>query len=282
MHTLPSLSHAKNRHQLLLLAALLVWLGVFPACTTSRNEAPPIPSSSWGDRYAYVYDPPQKGNMPPGSVPVNVAVVNPSYRESDSALMSDIYSKVAKGFTSSMGTDLDKILIAKGMTTTGPFPSLDEITYSEKKNAELTLAPKIFISTEIKYDKMSPTQRREGTTMEREFTMSISGWITFIMQEPLSGEKMWIKKLELEPMQVTGLEILGAVPQYRSDGCGGRALVGWDATDKHLYYGQTEAMAGALKQFYPVIMNAFQRYLDSDEMVQLKEKGKEIRTRKVY
>ena len=281
MHIRTSLSRVKYRHQLCLLTALLVWLGVFPACT-SPEEAAPLPTSTWGGRYAYSYSPPAKGNMPPGSVPVTVAVVNPSYRETDSALLSDIYTKVARGFTSSMGTDLDKILIAKGMTTTGPFPSLDEITYSDKKNSELTLAPKIFISTEVKNGEMHPTRRREGLTMEREFTMSISGWVTFIMQEPLSGEKMWIKKLELEPVQVSGVEIFEAVPRYGNDGCGGHPIIGYDATQKHLFYGQTEAMAGALKQLYPVIMSEFQRYLDSDEMVQLKEKGKEIRTRKVY
>src|SRR5258708_1439183 len=147
--------------------------------------------------------------------------------------MSDGYSKVPRGLPSSMGREVDKIVSAKGMTTTGPYHSLDEITYSEKKNAELTLAPKIFITTEIKYGNMQPTRRREGLTMEREFNMSISGWITFIMQEPLSGEKMWIKKLELEPVRVSGLEIFEAVPQYRNDGCGGQAIVGYNATEKH-------------------------------------------------
>lgn len=281
MNIRTSQRHIKIRHQLTLLVALLLWLGIFPACTTTQM-APPLPTSQWGDRYAYSYNPPQQGNMPAGSVPVTVAVVNPSYRETDSALMNELYSKVARGFTSSMGTDLDKILIAKGMTTTGPYPSLDEITYSDKKNAELTLAPKIFISTEIKYGNMQPTRRNEGLTMEREFNMSISGWVTFIMQEPLSGEKMWIKKLELEPVKVSGLEIFEAIPRYGSDGCGGHSVVGYDASEKHLYLGQTEAMAGALKQLYPVIMSKFQLFLDSDEMVQLKEKGKEIRTRKVY
>lgn len=275
------LNNIKFRHQLCLAAVLLAWLGIFPACSTP-TEAPPLPASSWGGRYAYSYSPPAEGSMPPGSVPVAVAVVNPSYKETDSALMNELYSKVARGFTSSMGTDLDKILIAKGMTTTGPFPSLDEITYSEKKNAELTLAPKIFISTEVKYGEMHQSNRQEGLTMEREFTMSISGWVTFIMQEPLSGEKMWIKKLELEPVQVGGVEIFEAVARYGASGCGGRQIVGYSATEKHLYYGQTEAMAGALKKLYPVIMNEFQRYLDSDEMTQLKEKGVEIRARKVY
>lgn len=277
----PDLSQVKFRHQLYLVAALIAWLGIFPACT-APNTAAPLPQSTWGGRYAYSYSPPQTGSVGAGSVPVTVAVVNPSYRETDSALMSEIYAKVARGFTSSMGTDLDKVLIAKGMTTTGPYPSLDEVTYSEKKNAELTLAPKVFISTEIKYGELRPTRRQEGLTMEREFTMSISGWVSFIMQEPLSGEKMWIKKLELDPVQVSGIEIFEAIAQYRSDGCGGRAISGYNASDKHLFYGQTEVMAEALKRLYPVIMSKFQQFLDAEEMVQLKEKGKEIRSRKVY
>jgi hypothetical protein len=33
---------------------------------------------------------------------------------------------------------------------------------------------------------------------------------------------------------------------------------------------------------YPVVLGQFQKYLDTDEMVQLKEKGKEIRALKVY
>ena len=281
MQIRPSLNHIQTRHQLIFLAALLGWLGLFPACTTTQ-VAPPLPTSAWGDKYAYSYNPPAGQSMAPGSVPVSVAVVNPSYRETDSALMNELYSKVARGFSSSMGTDLDKILIAKGMTTTGPFPSLDEITYSEKKNAELTLAPKVFISTEVKYGDLKPITRREGLTMERDFTMNISGWVTFIMQEPLSGEKMWIKKLELDPVQVSGVEIFEGVARYRADGCGGQAITGYDATAKHLYHGQTEALASALKKIYPVIMGTFQRYLESEEMVLLKEKGKEIRERKVY
>lgn len=277
----PSLSRVKYRHQLCIAAALLAWLGIIPSCSTP-DEAASLPQSTWGGRYAYSYTPPQTASMPPGSVPVTVAVVNPSYRETDSALLNEIYSKVARGFTSSMGTDLDKILITKGMTTTGPYPSLDEVTYSDKKNAELTLAPKVFISTEIKYGDQQSTRYKEGVTVQREFSMSISGWVTFIMQEPLSGEKMWIKKLELDPVQVSGIEIFEAIPQYSSSGCGGRAVVGYSASEKHLYYGQTEVMAEALKRLYPVIMGKFQQYLDSDEMVQLKEKGKDIRTRKVY
>jgi len=273
----------KSRHQLCLLVLFCTWLGIFPSCSSVANNAAPLPSSAWSGKYAYSYDLSRTGINAPGSIPVSVAVVNPYYRDAESVLTNQLFSSVGKGFSASMGNDLDKILIAKGMTTTGPYPSLDEITYSEKKNAALTLAPKIFISADIKYDgELHPVARDVGTTMERQFTMSITGWISFIMQEPLSGEKMWIKKLELEPVKVEGVEIYEATAQYRADGCGGQALVGYNPTAKKLYQGQTEAMAGALKQLYPVILSQFEKFLDGDEMVQLKAKGQEIRALKVY
>ena len=123
---------------------------------------------------------------------------------------------------------------------------------------------------------------RLGETGSDRPGMNITGWISFIMQEPLSGEKMWIKKLELDPVKVEGVEIYEANAQYRADGCGGQALVGYNPTAKKLYIGQTEAMASALKKMYPVILSQFEKYLDSEEMVQLKAKGQEIRALKVY
>ncbi len=42
-----------------------------------------------------------------------------------------------------MGADLDKVLIAKGLTTTG-LTFLDEITYLQKKDAALTRWPRRF------------------------------------------------------------------------------------------------------------------------------------------
>ena len=268
--------------QLPLLALLFLWLGIFPSCQSSAGDAPGLPESAWGERYAFSYDLSKSAQKSPGSVPITIAVVNPYYKEEDSALGTQMFGKIGKGFAASMGADLDKVLIAKGVTTTGPFPSLDEITYGQKKDAALILAPRLFVTTEIKYSKPQAVMRNIGTTMERQFSMNVTGWISFNMQESLSGQKMWIKRLELEPVHVDGVEIFEAIPQYGNDGCGGRPLVGFDTSDKRLYVGQVDALAGALKQMYPVIISQFEKYLDTEEMMQLQEKGKEIRASKVY
>jgi hypothetical protein len=260
--------------------ALAVWLGVFQACMSAPPPAP-LPQSPWGDKYAYSYDLPSTAVVKPaGSVPVTVAVVNPFYKEQESALATELYGKVGKGLSASMGTDLDKILIAKGVTTTGPFPSLDEITYSEKKDASLTLAPRVFITSEIKYTT-DAYQVQGAARLERHFTMNVTGWVTFIMQEPLSGQKMWIKKLELDALQKEGVVDWEGIPQYTSDGCGGTAVTGY-LPGNIVYDGRVDALASALKEMYPVVMSQFQRYIDTDEMVALKEKVQEIRSQKVF
>ena len=259
----------------------LLWLGTFACSHTAAAPPPPLPQSPWGGRYAYTYDLP--ANLPKldaGSVPITIAVVNPSYKEADSSLASTLYSGVGKGLTLSMGTDLDKLLIHKGVTTTGPFPGLDEITYSEKKGADLTLAPKVFISVDI---QNGDGYRVEGAgRQENPFVMNVTGWISFIMQEPMTGEKMWIKKLEIEPVKINGIIAYTSEPQYSGgEGCGGPTILGYHVGTM-IYDGRADALATALKDIYPVVLGRFYKYLETEEMVQLKAKAREIRANKVY
>jgi hypothetical protein len=41
-------------------------------------------------------------------------------------------------------------------------------------------------------------------------------------------------------------------------------------------------LADALKQIYPVVMSQFEKYIDTDELVQLKAQGNQIRSTKVF
>lgn len=276
------------------LIAALVLIGILSACAPMpqpERQLPPPPSSPWGEKYSYRYEPPQ--NQAAASIPATIVVVNPFYKEAESALSEQLYAKVAKGFSASMGVDMDKVVIAKGMTVKGPYASLDEITYSDKKGSDLTLAPKVFITTHTKYlgDVQYLTYRNDAGQEEvrgnREFEMNIGGWIAFVMQEPLSGEKMWIKKLELEDTVVRGVESYEATANYSTyrSGCFNEIehsyLTGY-TQGKLLYDGKADAVADMLKQIYPVIMEKCWTYIDADEILSLKEKVQEIRTLKRY
>ena len=259
----------------LMLAGFIATIGFILACATSP-QITPLPSSSWNENYAYNYDPPQ--NMRPASVKVNVIVVNPFYREAESAFTDAMYAKIGKGFSKSMGVDLDKIIVSKGMTAIGPYQTLDDVTYPDKKNADITLAPRVFLLTDTKFSDPFHREYQGVGHRVRPFTMKISGWIAYEMREPLSGQKMWVKKLELEDRQVNDVEIYEAVAQ-RKDQYGN--VLQW-GEGKLKYSGREEALANALRDYYPVIMEKAWTYLNTDEILYLKEQTKELRDRKVY
>ncbi|MGB4600650.1 MAG: hypothetical protein WBI04_11860 [Trichlorobacter sp.] len=282
--------------------SLLTWAGFMLACVPPPQEPPPppkhLPSSSWGDRYSYRYDPPAQKKA--ASVPATIIVVDPYYKEADSTLANPTYSKVAKGFASSMGVDTDKVLIAKGMTSKGPFATVDEITYSDKKVSDLAIVPKVFLTADSRYITKWQVEgnylydEQIVDVMSREFEMKIGGWVSFVMQEPLSGQKMWIKRLELPETVVKGIEYFRAIPQYetRVNYDPGflfvpptkneyKVLVGHNPGEI-LYDGKKEALADAIKQMYPEIMGKLWTYVDTDEIISLKEKVKEIRDLKRF
>lgn len=322
-HNVKNIGEVLMRKVMILM--LFVSLGFLVSCIPQRQLGR-LPVSPWGGAYSYIYNPPeQKAAV---SVHATIIVVNPSYKEEDSVLTNEIYKKVAKGFSASMGIDMDKVIISKGMTAKGPYKELDDITYPDKKMSDLTLAPKVYIAAETKYKVMNRNRQDSGerrasaqatnsaydhiwiveqgieggekvveqyteddwtiksrnvirggrhkVRMTREFEMKISGWVAFEMREPLSGQKMWIKRLNLEETMVSGMEIYEGNVKH----LGGNQFE--YTAGKELFDGRTDAIADAIKKMYPVIMDKCWTYINTDEILSLKTKSKEIRDIKVY
>lgn len=257
-------------------AGLVATIGFILACAQDPYQVMQLPASHWNDNYFYNYEPQQKA--PAASVHANVIVVNPFYKEAESAFVDTAYAKVGKGFSKSMGVDLDKIILAKGMTAIGPYAALDDVTYPDKKGADLTLAPRLFLTSDTKMSESYHRAYNGVGHLEKSFTMKLGGWVAYEMREPLSGQKMWVKKLELEDREVKGVEIYEAIA-VRTDQYG--AVLQW-GEGKLVYSGRAEALADALKAYYPVIMEKAWIYLNAEEILDLKGKTREIRERKVF
>jgi len=268
----------------LTLIGIISVAGFLQACAA---HAPPLPVSHWGDNYYYGYEPPRA--VPPVSVKATIVIINPTYRDTENVLADSAYNKVGRGFSKSMGVDLDKVIIAKGMTTIGPYLTLDDVTYPDKKNADLTLAPRVFLTAQTTYGEWQRVSRATAR-MQRNFKMKIGGWVSYVMQEPLSGEKIWVKKLELEEKEISGIEVRnGPYPTRDTTAVGGAAgAIGFAREGKTiqanemLYDGKADAIADALKAFYPTIMGKAWTYIDTTEILSLREKTKEIRGLKRY
>lgn len=240
------------------------------ACSMSPKSGSSIPVSPWGDNYFYSYDPPEQ--KPVASVPVTIAIVDPSF--SKRVELDPLYSKVAKGFAKSLSVDLDKIIVAKGMTVTGPFESLDYMTYPDKKNADLSLTPEFFLNVQTRDTSGWQNVYYGRRVLEMTVDVKVDAWVTLMLREPMSSEKIWIKKIQVDEMSEMAKVLANRANRRTAlDSSGAGNLV---------YDGRPDAVANIVKKMYPKIMNTVWRYLDTNELKVLKTKAREIRKLKRY
>jgi len=258
---------------LVLLTGILILAG---CATLPTAEKSALPVSPWGEKYFYKYEPPE--TKAPGSVKITLAIVNPFF--GGGTKIDPIYSKVAEGLSKSMAIDLDKIIVAKGMTVTGPFESLDMMTYPDKKNADLSLTPEFFINVQGR--DITGWGGKEGW-FAKTVEVKVEGWVVLILREPLTSEKIWVKKIEVgektEQAEIYAEKVpVGSKPGVIT------IPVPWLQYQPGtiVYDGRPDAVANAVKKIYPEIMHTAWRHLYTQEILILKEKAQEIRRLKRY
>jgi hypothetical protein len=269
----------------------------------SHYQAPPaLPIPEYADLFTF-----PKSNIPEGkkggSVNLTAVIITPEYKDtlnqeyaggakvSAGGAMTKDMIKVFRSFAGSIGEDVEARLVAKGMTTKGPF-ALSEVTYPDKKGADLTVM--INVIFDIQYTNMKALRSaqfvggRHG--MISSGNMSVGVKVFYYMLEPLSEEKMWIKKLDLGVQDFNyefarGQEQYVSGTHFVSDGCGGgynQTTYAWRDMDVYLYDGRAKIFSDILKDAYPQVMKTANVYFDVNEMLNLKAKSQEIRERKRY
>ena len=248
-----------------------------------------------------------KFNIPaaakPGSVNLTVVNIIPEYKDtlnqeyaggarvSAGGSMTKDMMKVFRSFAGSAGEDIEAQLVAKGMTTKGPF-ALSEVTYPDKKGADLTIMIHVIFDIQHTNQKYLRWSQFVGGKNGKVYSgnMSVGIKVYYYMLEPLSEEKMWIKKLDLG-VQDYDYELAQEQEQYVSgshwegDDCSGRRQVtdyAWKDTGSLIYDSRAKIFSDILKQAYPQVMKTAWTYFDVNEMLNLKMKSAEIRERKRY
>lgn len=182
-------------------------------------------------------------------------------------------------FSRSMASDFERMVIARGFHSKGPFKSLDYMTYPDKMGSDLTLTPKIFITTTDGTSRAGGgmfllASRDSGFLLASHDSciLTVSGFIEMIILEPLSGEKMWIKRIDFEPVSVN----CKFSYDYKGDKKKGTQWIDIKVDTR------PEALQAALERIYPIAMDTAWRYLHPDEVKRLKQESQEIRERKRY
>ena len=238
-----------------------------PVVPNFTFNPPGVPPASRSDMTVAIIKPQTEGNMFSRSV---LAAANP-YVAADTdqtRVYLDEMLEAAKA-------DIEKILAAKGFNTAGPFETIDEMTYSEKERSSLILAPTFDISMDLQGLEARQTRR----AFSQEGTVLVRGNVILALLEPMTREKVWLKRLELEPFSapysytfrtrpVTPGEVIAAglmnrsVPQNQST--------------------QSEAAVTTLNSFYQAAMSKTWEHLDPREIKGLKGETEKLKKLKRF
>jgi len=139
---------------------------------------------------------------------ITIALINPVYTSGGSAVEENEWSLV---FKNSLALEIEQLIINRGFKVAGPFVDFNEMTFPQKKQSDLLLKPIIaFIfegpkaQTVTKTDLGGALLGGSGTKETQVWNgpCITQGFISFELWEPLSEQKMWSKRIDIESRQL--------------------------------------------------------------------------------
>jgi len=230
--------------------------------------------------------------------------LSPSYgswllKKDISPEVEEYVNRLIQSYLSSLQADFEKVLIAHGFRTLGPFADKEKMTYPQREQSDLALEPKVIIelfdevrtteqpkSIEVVSKKETKSKRKAVTISEDEpppfiyeqrekeirpgvisGNLSVAARIELHLYEPLSWEKMWIKNVS--PPSISKQQY-----SYKYNDLNGQRVVGEDE--------RVRILAELLNNYYTQILDQVSIYFDPREIRPIYEKAKEVRTKKRF
>lgn len=162
---------------------------------------------------------------------------------------------VLKEFDLAVKKEFEAMIVNRGFNTMG-FQGINDMTYPQKQSCNLVLIPEFNLS--INSDIESQDKNKEIGKA------TLNGDIILNMIEPLSGQKVWMKRISLKPEQFPFITMK-------------RFNLGWDYWDN-----RPQRLSGALSKFFVQIMQTSWNYVSPEEIAVMKNHSDEIRKLKRY
>lgn len=228
-------------------------------------------------KQTFTYDYKTSNTTKLGSAETVLSLIRPAYAASFEYKGIDVF----ENFRKNISNDVEELLIDKGFRLKGPFQSFDEMVFNDKKDAdvaiEIEIDPdftaaqggwKVRIST---MDKLMPSSTKfVAPWYSYQGTVSLIGKINIVGKEPLSGEKLWIKSVEIPSIQNIAINTTSK-------------LTTMELNDEFLNDpGVYNALGSALQQQYKGIMQKMDAHFDPQEFTSLKPQIKELKAKKGY
>lgn len=230
--------------------------------TFACASAPPRPPA-YEPKFSYATAPSKE------KADVTIGIIAPQFvGDGLEYLKSNKDDPVVKDMLRGIRTGFNEMLLAKGFNASGPFDSLDGMSFPEKKGADFVLYPEFDLSKGYVIGQARTDQQLTllgpKVVVLCDFTIHAKGMVSFVALEPLSKEKMWIKRLEID------------IPPERLQGTD-RVCSGEAATREI-----RDAWAKAHEAMFNQLMASVDKYVNADEFKNLKRQAAELRAKKVY
>ncbi len=238
---------------------VLAVFGLLAAGSASKPAAAP-PKPPYEPNFTY--------SVPhaPEKIDVTVAIIAPTWTGDG----KDYWAKmkgdnVSKTMFSALRASFGELLSNKGFNTTGPFASLDDMTFPDKKAADFVLYGELDVALKIDRTNVRETGPGWSTGPHTDCTVIFSGAgnVNLVVQEPLSKEIIWKKRLETK-LETQQAETSGPLCGGPGDGA---VPDGWAIINEALYQ---------------QVMTGLDKYVNGEEFQVLKKQAAELRAKKVY
>jgi hypothetical protein len=278
-----------------LFSGLILCASMLQACALFNSK--PAAEEPKPDPGPQVYTPNFEYKVSPAAekLGVTLGIIEPQFIEGgDLYWRANLEDEIVNEMLLSVKTTFKSIVSAKGFNTRGPFSNLNSMTYPDKQGSDLLLYPEFAYQVQIKMenqrevpvedeskdkskgfnllnlgssDKKDETAAPQKTETVCDVVLKVSGKVIFVAQEPLTGEKMWNKDIDLKaPPQSFGSEKGASCAGKRSE---------WSQEVKN-------AWAKAHESIFQASMKALDDYLNGEEFQALNENAKELREMKRF
>lgn len=194
-----------------------------------------------------------------------------AYRRLDIAKY-DYFDQVKKF----LQTDLEQILLAKNVRVLGLFKTRDEMTFDEKKRATYAFTPGISISVDTKFKSTGDSPYME------EGNIIVNGVVTLTLRESITGEKLWVKRIEAEPIQKPYKFVAKYKEPYRIEHTLGVMGVSISSGSGEERDDTDQVLAAALSEFYMALGDKLWRHIDPEEWSKYLDQAENLRKEKRY
>jgi len=231
----------------------LVVSALLSGCAT----VPPPPP--YAARYGY------RPRVGAGGKGISIALVKPQYPAATAAIFQATGQEPPnlRALNDALARSLLQYFNANGFTVSGPFAKVDDMTFPEKKQADLLLSAEV--NVEFAWPSGAGMTRRSGwdgsLSVNWVGDCGCAGTISFVIWEPLSMQRMWSKSVDIPKRQID-------------------CTFEGDAKTADIV-GQNQ-QARLFEQVFPSVMATAERYFNAEEMALVKQQTKELREKKVY